>query len=167
MQGAWHSPNMLPTIVQGQAWHIINTHTPSPHREGSPYPPLGMCWAALWFVPWVVEVIYHYVSNTYSSEPPVTKWIIHAQMSLQFYIDMLSPHWTSEIIVYVYIFYLKYAYSSNETFFYFFTKFSPLLKNLDTIFFYFCMRKESKLKWKLTKSAFSIKRKIKTSLLTL
>ena len=40
MQGAWHSPNMLPTMVQGQACHIINTH-PLPSSRGLPLTTIG------------------------------------------------------------------------------------------------------------------------------
>ena len=36
VQAAWHSPNMLPTMVHGQVFHIITWQPPS---RGSPYSP--------------------------------------------------------------------------------------------------------------------------------
>ena len=48
VQGVWPSPNILPTMVHGQAFYIITLTTENEMET----PLLGTLWAALWVEPW-------------------------------------------------------------------------------------------------------------------
>jgi len=48
VQGAWHPPNTVPTIVHGHAFRIISWQ---PNREDTAIWHIGTHWAVMWVCP--------------------------------------------------------------------------------------------------------------------